>query len=31
VIREQFFSHFEEGELSALADMWERIAPCGTL
>jgi DNA-binding MarR family transcriptional regulator len=28
VIREQFFSHFSEGELSSLADMWERIAPC---
>jgi len=30
VIREQFFSHFSEVELSTLADMWERIAPCGT-
>jgi DNA-binding MarR family transcriptional regulator len=28
VIREQFFSHFSEGELGSLADMWERIAPC---
>ncbi|HEX3510374.1 MAG TPA: MarR family transcriptional regulator [Solirubrobacteraceae bacterium] len=28
VVREQFFSHFSEGELSLLADMWERIAPC---
>jgi len=28
VIREQFFSHFSESELSSLADMWERIAPC---
>ncbi len=28
VIREQFFSHFSERELSSLADMWERIAPC---
>jgi DNA-binding MarR family transcriptional regulator len=28
VIREQFFSHFSEDELSTLADMWERIAPC---
>ena len=27
--REHFFSRFSEGELSALADMWERIAPCG--
>ena len=30
VVREQFFSHFTEGELTALASMWERIAPCGT-
>ena len=30
VVRAQFFSHFTEGELAALADMWERIAPCGT-
>ncbi|HEY4915398.1 MAG TPA: MarR family transcriptional regulator [Solirubrobacteraceae bacterium] len=30
VIREQFFSHFSEAELGTLADMWERIAPCGT-
>lgn len=29
VVREHFFSHFSEGELGALADMWERIAPCG--
>jgi DNA-binding MarR family transcriptional regulator len=28
VVREQFFSHFSEQELGALADMWERIAPC---
>jgi DNA-binding MarR family transcriptional regulator len=28
VVREQFFSHFSEPELSVLADMWERIAPC---
>jgi len=28
VIRDQFFSHFSEGELGVLADMWERIAPC---
>ena len=27
VIREEFFSHFDESELGALADMWERIAP----
>jgi DNA-binding MarR family transcriptional regulator len=30
VIRDQFFSHVSELELSTLADMWERIAPCGT-
>jgi DNA-binding MarR family transcriptional regulator len=30
VIRQQFFSHFTEAELSTLADMWERIAPCGS-
>ncbi|MGA2321099.1 MAG: MarR family transcriptional regulator [Solirubrobacteraceae bacterium] len=29
VVREQFFSRFSESELSTLADMWERIAPCG--
>jgi DNA-binding MarR family transcriptional regulator len=29
VVREQFFSHFSEMELGLLADMWERIAPCG--
>jgi DNA-binding MarR family transcriptional regulator len=29
VVREQFLSHFSEVELRALADMWERIAPCG--
>ncbi len=29
VVREHFFSHFSEGELDALADMWQRIAPCG--
>jgi DNA-binding MarR family transcriptional regulator len=28
VVREQFFSHFNEAELDLLADMWERIAPC---
>jgi DNA-binding MarR family transcriptional regulator len=28
VVREHFFSHFSEGELGAMADMWERIAPC---
>jgi DNA-binding MarR family transcriptional regulator len=28
VIREQFFSYFSESELSSLADMWDRIAPC---
>jgi DNA-binding MarR family transcriptional regulator len=30
VIREHFFSRFSEAELSTLADMWERIAPCGS-
>jgi len=30
VMREQFFSHFSEVELTSLADMWERIAPCGS-
>ena len=30
VVREHFFSHFTESELSVLADMWERIAPCGS-
>lgn len=29
VVRAQFLSHFDERELGALADMWERIAPCG--
>jgi DNA-binding MarR family transcriptional regulator len=28
VVREHFFSRFSEEELSWLADMWERIAPC---
>jgi len=28
VVREQFLSHFSEGELETLASMWERIAPC---
>lgn len=28
VVREQFCSRFSEPELDALADMWERIAPC---
>jgi DNA-binding MarR family transcriptional regulator len=28
VVRMHFFSHFSEPELGALADMWERIAPC---
>ena len=30
VVREHFFSRFSEQELGVLADMWERIAPCGT-
>jgi DNA-binding MarR family transcriptional regulator len=29
VVRSQFLSHFSEAELTVLADMWERIAPCG--
>jgi len=29
VMREQFFSHFSESELSVVADLLERIAPCG--
>ncbi len=29
VVREHFFAHFSEGELGAMADMWDRIAPCG--
>ena len=28
VMREHFFLRFSEEELRALADMWERIAPC---
>ncbi len=28
VVREHFLSHFSESELSTLADMWERMAPC---
>jgi len=30
VVREHFLSSFSENELSALADMWERIAPCSS-
>jgi DNA-binding MarR family transcriptional regulator len=30
VVREHFFSRFSEAELSTLADMWERIAPCSS-
>lgn len=29
VVRQQFFSHFSEEELTAMSEMWERIAPCG--
>jgi DNA-binding MarR family transcriptional regulator len=29
VVREQFLSRFSEEELGALAELWERIAPCG--
>ncbi len=28
VVRDYFLSRFSESELSLLADMWERIAPC---
>ncbi len=28
VVREQFLSRFSEAELGALAEMWDRIAPC---
>ncbi|HEY7961694.1 MAG TPA: MarR family transcriptional regulator [Solirubrobacteraceae bacterium] len=28
VVRDEFLSRFSERELSALAEMWERIAPC---
>jgi DNA-binding MarR family transcriptional regulator len=28
VVRDYFLSRFSEAELSVLADMWERIAPC---
>jgi DNA-binding MarR family transcriptional regulator len=30
VVREQFFSRFSEAELGLLADMCQRIAPCGS-
>jgi DNA-binding MarR family transcriptional regulator len=29
VVREHFFSRFSDGELRVLADLWERVAPCG--
>jgi DNA-binding MarR family transcriptional regulator len=29
VVREQFLSRFTEEELGALAELWDRIAPCG--
>jgi DNA-binding MarR family transcriptional regulator len=29
VVREHFFSRFSEPELGALAELWDRIAPCG--
>jgi DNA-binding MarR family transcriptional regulator len=29
VVREQFLSRFSETELRTLAEMWDRIAPCG--
>ena len=28
VVREHFYSRFSQSELSVLAEMWERIAPC---
>ena len=28
VVREQFLSRFSEDELGALAELWDRIAPC---
>ena len=28
VVREQFLSRFTEDELGALAELWDRIAPC---
>jgi DNA-binding MarR family transcriptional regulator len=28
VVREHFLARFSEEELTLLADMWERIAPC---
>jgi hypothetical protein len=30
VVHEQFFSRFSEAELGLLADMCQRIAPCGS-
>jgi len=30
VVKEHFLSRFSEDELSVLADMWERIAPCSS-
>jgi DNA-binding MarR family transcriptional regulator len=30
VVREHFLARFSEQELSMLADMWERIAPCSS-
>jgi DNA-binding MarR family transcriptional regulator len=30
VVREHFFSRFSEAELSLMADLWERIAPCSS-
>ncbi len=29
VVREEFLSRFSEVELGALAELWDRIAPCG--
>jgi DNA-binding MarR family transcriptional regulator len=30
VVKEHFLSRFSESELTLLADMWERIAPCNS-
>jgi hypothetical protein len=28
LVKEHFLSRFSERELSVLADMWDRVAPC---
>jgi len=30
LVREHFISRFSEGELLAMAEMWERLGPCST-